>query len=212
MDKVTVTQAIKAMHRSELEAELVHATKLLERLRNAIGHVVLEIEDEGDRCYFGSTNDADTLRKVEEDMLASLNEIEMSWMHGDDLYETIKQLRDENAELKARLASQTDAQMAAPDGLADAINWLKGLRDGNRIACERDYADRILASLSASNAVRDAQSVVNVVAHTRLQWFCSGHDCTDYDAGRDEGLQLAEDAARAALAGQGTTQKDNSHG
>ncbi len=36
----------------------------LERLANAITDIVDGLEDEGDRVYLGSTNDADTLRDL----------------------------------------------------------------------------------------------------------------------------------------------------
>lgn len=37
---------------------------LMHRLGIAIGIAVGDLEDEGDRVYFGSTNDADTLREA----------------------------------------------------------------------------------------------------------------------------------------------------
>lgn len=94
---------LTSMHRSELEAALVSMAKDVERLRNRLGHVVMNFEDEGDRVYLGSTNDADDLRDLESSMLDSLNELEMPWMNGDDLYATIRGLRQDNAALTERL-------------------------------------------------------------------------------------------------------------
>lgn len=42
---------------------------LLDR-SHAISHIVASIEDEGDRVYFGSTNDADELFAISEDLEA----------------------------------------------------------------------------------------------------------------------------------------------
>lgn len=102
---------LSKMHRSELEAEIVHMAQIVERFRNSLGGIVISIEDEGDRAYFGSTNDADSLREIESDMLATLNELEMPWMHGTDLYGELRDARTriaelevENAALKAQLA------------------------------------------------------------------------------------------------------------
>ena len=84
---------LSAMHRSELEATIVSQTKVMERFRNKLGIIVLGIEDEGDRAYFGSTNDADELREIESDMLDSLNILECPWMHGRDLHAEMRGLR-----------------------------------------------------------------------------------------------------------------------
>jgi hypothetical protein len=84
------------MHRSELEATIVSQTKIMERIRNKLGSIVLGIEDEGDRAYFGSTNDADELRDIESDMLESLNLHECPWMHGRDLHAELRELRSKN--------------------------------------------------------------------------------------------------------------------
>ena len=42
---------------------------LLDR-SHAISHIVAGIEDEGDRTYFGSTNDADELRDIGKELVA----------------------------------------------------------------------------------------------------------------------------------------------
>lgn len=42
--------------------------RLLVRLRDCLDSIVDGIEDEGDRCYFGSTNDADDLRKLWQEL------------------------------------------------------------------------------------------------------------------------------------------------
>lgn len=47
-----------------LQAALTARAKTMLKLRNALTEVHDHMEDEGDRVYFGSTNDADQLRKV----------------------------------------------------------------------------------------------------------------------------------------------------
>lgn len=91
------------MHRSELEATIVSQTKVMERFRNKLGSIVLGIEDEGDRSYFGSTNDADELRELEGEMLDSLNILECPWMHGRDLHAELRDLRTEVGKLEGQL-------------------------------------------------------------------------------------------------------------
>ena len=100
---------LTAMHRSELEAEVVNLAKLVKRFRDKVGCIVMDIQDEGDRAYFGSTNDADDLREIESKMLDSLNELEMPWTQGDDLYDMLRQRNDHIAALEASNARLEEA-------------------------------------------------------------------------------------------------------
>lgn len=90
---------LSKMTRSELEATVVSQAKLAERFRRSIGMIVLGIEDEGDRVYFGSTNDADELRDIESSLLDSLNILECPWMHGRDLHADLGKIRANYREL-----------------------------------------------------------------------------------------------------------------
>jgi hypothetical protein len=90
---------LSKMTRSELEATVVSQAKLAERFRRSIANIALGIEDEGDRAYFGSTNDADELREVESALLDDLNILECPWMHGRDLFAELATLRDGRREL-----------------------------------------------------------------------------------------------------------------
>jgi hypothetical protein len=99
LDEAVSKLDLSALHRSELEATVVSQAKLLERFRNSIGNIALGIEDEGDRAYFGSTNDADDLRDIESNMLDSLNILECPWMHGRDLHAELASLRTAYREL-----------------------------------------------------------------------------------------------------------------
>ncbi len=51
-----------------LAARLTSRAKTMLRLRDALAEVHDNIEDEGDRVYFGSTNDADQLRRVWQEL------------------------------------------------------------------------------------------------------------------------------------------------
>jgi hypothetical protein len=68
---------LTAMRRSELEAEVVHQAKLIERFRQGIANIVLGLEDEGDRVYLGSTNDADELSELDAKLTDCGNELFM---------------------------------------------------------------------------------------------------------------------------------------
>jgi hypothetical protein len=90
---------LSKMTRSELEATVVSQAKLAERFRRSIANIALSIEDEGDRAYFGSTNDADELREIEGALLDDLNILECPWMHGRDLHAELAAMRNERREL-----------------------------------------------------------------------------------------------------------------
>lgn len=78
-------------------------TRLLERVRYGIADVVANIVDEGDRAYFGSTNDADELRYL-------ATEVE-GWKWDDilrksdgDPYATIREQRNRADSAEAELS------------------------------------------------------------------------------------------------------------
>ena len=61
--------ALKALRTAEAErAERIARGKMLLRHRIALTLIADEIDDEGDRAYFGSTNDADELREVAREL------------------------------------------------------------------------------------------------------------------------------------------------
>lgn len=93
------------LHRSELEALVVDMAKTQERFRQSISNIVREFEDEGDRVYLGSTNDADDLRDLDEELTETLNWLACKWMHGEDLWADLRELRKEKAEAAARIAA-----------------------------------------------------------------------------------------------------------
>lgn len=72
-----------------------------------IANIVRAIEDEGDRSYFGSTNDADLLREVS----ASLDEAELPlrYFKRPDLHRYNKEQRNTITDLQAKLDEAREA-------------------------------------------------------------------------------------------------------
>lgn len=157
---------LSRMHRSELEAAIVHQAKLIERFRQAITNIVRETEDEGDRVYFGSSNDADELRELDEKLQNCGHELHMPWSQGKDLIATLRRLRTENAGLvKATIREVVGEAEQACRYVAkhNVANMDAGdYRDGFEIACEvcekaisehvARHNDRVLAAIAARPA------------------------------------------------------------
>jgi hypothetical protein len=49
---------------TEARANEIYSSQLMRRFRDTLSNVRAGMEDEGDRIYFGSTNDADQLREI----------------------------------------------------------------------------------------------------------------------------------------------------
>ena len=95
--------------RDNLQARLTARAKSMLRLRNVLAEVHDNIEDEGDRAYFGSTNDADSLRKVWRD----LDEWNWDDIMADgklpDVYATSREAHARAETLSAQLAKAREA-------------------------------------------------------------------------------------------------------
>lgn len=80
--------------------------KLVSRTRDKLVHITDHIEDEGDRRYFGSTNDADALRDLYDEM--------MSWVW-DATDETNRMKSDPYADIRKQRtrAEKAEATIAA---------------------------------------------------------------------------------------------------
>jgi len=144
---------LAALHRSELEALVVDLAKTGERYRQSLANMVPDFEDEGDRVYFGSTNDADELREIEASLAGTGNYLECRWMHGRDLYADLNELRNALATMHAREAElvgdaywlgQYDAltgiaqhlEQAPPEAVGNVENRqdeIKGMNDATRL-------------------------------------------------------------------------------
>lgn len=152
---------LSAMHRSEVEATVVSQAKLIESYRSRIVLIADSIEDEGDRSYFGSTNDADDLRALVESLTDSGNELFMPWMNGRDLYADLRHWRTESGKFEGKLRTtlaSTAALQAQLDMAVDALEqanermqWLEEFKAGSRNilpACDAAI-DHVTATLIA---------------------------------------------------------------
>lgn len=88
--------------------------RLICRTRDKLVHVTDHIEDEGDRRYFGSSNDADDLRDLYDEM--------MSWVW-DATDEANRMKSDPYADIRKQRARAEKAE-AAVEKLADKIEDL----------------------------------------------------------------------------------------
>lgn len=89
--------------------------KLISRTRNKLVHVTDHIEDEGDRAYFGSTNDADALKALYHEMMSWIWDAtdETNRMKADP-YATIREQRSRIAALEAENETLRKALDACP--------------------------------------------------------------------------------------------------
>ena len=78
---------------SELLADFAYQARLLKSARDDLTLIAGDIENEGDRCYFGSTNDADDFREAVEALDDWDTERIVSPPSGRDLYAEIHVLR-----------------------------------------------------------------------------------------------------------------------
>ena len=122
----------------EAKAEIVYQAKLLIKIRRKLALFVHDIEDEGDRVYFGSTNDADDLRTL----YAEVDEFEWSRMEkntkGRDLYQEMRNLND----TISKLGTEIGTIAADRDRASDACASVQKERDELRATLEW-YADQM---------------------------------------------------------------------
>jgi hypothetical protein len=106
----------------EAKANEIYSSQLMRRFRSTLSNVRDGLEDEGDRIYFGSTNDADELRAIIEEVEElEWDRILASSQKKPDLYARIREL---NTEVRAARASQKDllAALQQAKRLTDNIN------------------------------------------------------------------------------------------
>lgn len=101
--------------RDEARAELVARANSMLRLRDSFINMRNELEDEGDRVYFGSTNDADEFREVVRDLEDWNWHDVMRDLRKDDVFENSRQAH-------AR-AESAEAEVAR---LREALEWVAG--------------------------------------------------------------------------------------
>ena len=113
----------------EAKAEIVYQAKLLIKIRRKLALFVHDIEDEGDRVYFGSTNDADDLRTL----YAEVDEFEWSRMEkntkGRDLYQEMRNLNDTISKLGTEIGTIAADRDRASDACASVQKERDDLRE-----------------------------------------------------------------------------------
>jgi hypothetical protein len=108
--------------------------KLVSKTRDKLVHVTDHIQDEGDRCYFGSTNDADDLRDLYHRM--------MSWIW-DATDETNRMKSDPYADIR-----QQRARAEKAEEISSLL--LENLKDARRLLSDQEeidlvYLDEVIA-------------------------------------------------------------------
>lgn len=88
--------------------------RLVSKTRDQLVHVTDNIEDEGDRRYFGSTNDADALQDLYDEM--------MSWVW-DATDETNRMKSDPYADIRKQRARAEKAEASAAELLSLAFQY-----------------------------------------------------------------------------------------
>jgi hypothetical protein len=93
-------------------ADEIYSSQLMLKFRDTLSNIVDGCDDEGDRIYFGSTNAADELREIAEEIEElEWDRILASSQKRPDLYARLREL---NAENRAQAASILHYQNAKP--------------------------------------------------------------------------------------------------
>lgn len=124
-----------------LAARLTSRAKTMLRLRDALAEVHDNIEDEGDRVYFGSTNDADQLRRVWQELDAWNWDDIMADGALPDVYEASRRAHASESRLK------------------DGCNALLGLLQ--LVAARSDCPPEIMEALTISHRIDEARAALS---------------------------------------------------
>lgn len=127
--RVAEERAEKAEHDPAV-ADAVYQAKLLVRLRDRFVLISKEIEDEGDRAYFGSTNDADDFKAIVGELDNFAWSRVMGRANGRDLYAEMRDLRSRAEAAESRAATQA-ARIAELEAEAARLR-----DDQQHMACE----------------------------------------------------------------------------
>lgn len=91
---------------AEAKANEIYSSQLMRRFRDTLSNVRDGLEDEDDRIYFGSTNDADDLRAIVEEVEElEWDRVLASSQKKPDLYAQIREL---NTEVRAASTMQKE--------------------------------------------------------------------------------------------------------
>lgn len=138
-----------------IKAECIWRGKLLRKMRSALINIKDGVEDEGDRAYFGSTNDADRFREI----VHELDDFDWSEIIGEkgerdyitDLRNARANLRKKSAEAKANaaiIASITEALEAEFEALCEDARWAEN-SELKAVVARRDAVGLALAMAKA---------------------------------------------------------------
>ena len=114
---------------------------LINRTRDKIVHVTDHIEDEGDRAYFGSTNDADALKDLYNEM--------MSWIW-DATDETNRMKADPYAtirEQRSRISALETENERLRKALSEILGYDRNFYDNGRPGYEKIARDALEGKL-----------------------------------------------------------------
>ena len=126
--------------RDNLQAALTARSKTLLKARNLFINIHDELEDEGDRIYFGSTNDADDFKDAVRELDGWAWETVIKEGELTDIYEVSLKAHEDlrNAEARA---------VAAEEKLAEAVKLLESWAAKNDLTGYWENTDDFLASL-----------------------------------------------------------------
>lgn len=124
---------------------------LISKMRDRIAVITTEIEDEGDRAYFGSTNDADELKEFESDMIDWLIDAEVPHLTmTEDPYASIREQRERADKAEAEIGRLLSANEGMRKALEATRSVVIEMRDkhsnpnGDNYACGQwDMAQRL---------------------------------------------------------------------
>lgn len=134
MSDIAHLEAERNLYKGKYRALL----KLVSKTRDKLVHVTDHIEDEGDRRYFGSTNDADDLLEIYHEM--------MSWIW-DATDETNRMKSDPYADIRKQRARAEKAEALLGDMLACLKDARSKLTDQSEI--DLAYIDEVVAKAEA---------------------------------------------------------------
>lgn len=102
------------------KADLVYMAKLIKKLRSKFINIADHVEDEGDRAYFGSSNDADDFIQAVRDLDDANWSLILDKAKGRDLYAEMRKLR-------SALAKSEASREAAEARVAEAVKVISDL-------------------------------------------------------------------------------------
>lgn len=143
-ERAELERAVKQMR-----AELTMRAKMMVRLRDILHNITDTMEDEGDRIYFGSTNDADTLK----DIVREFDDLAWAGILSDakdaDVYATCRAAfkRAEAAEARIRALEEQVAGLRESRDRWGALAW--------NIYNNSSRDDSFIGDLNAAQAMDD---------------------------------------------------------